>query len=162
MRIFAIACLAAAVSLAACATDDPDPGQTTQQSIVPREGQWFYADVTQISSTCGTTDNGVAGGFAILGASAAGFMVNDGDGQFGCSLSGNAFHCPNRAQALEDLRPDIDAVISAQATATGTFSSSTAGSGSQEATVNCTGSACAFAGHNWPCNYKVEFEIAAN
>lgn len=160
-RILAIACLAA--SLVACATDgedDPNPNQMAQQSVVPQEGQWYYADVTEISSTCGATDNGVAGGFAILGASAAGFTVNDGDGQFGCSLSGSSFHCPNRAQALEDLRPDVDALVTAQATATGTFASATSGSGSQEATVNCVGSACAFAG-TWPCTFKVSFQIRA-
>jgi len=129
---------------------------------VPQAGGWYYADVTQVSSTCTAGDDGVDGGFLILSPSLTGFTVDDGDTDpFNCTLSGGAFNCPNRASHIEDLRPTYDAVITAHATATGTFTSETRGSGSQSATVDCVGTACSAAG-NWPCQFKVNFQIAAN
>ena len=164
MRI-ALACLLA--SLTACATNDSnDSGPGTNQNmntlIVPAEGEWYYADVTPVSSTCIAGDDGIAGNFAITSPSASGFTVLDGETEpFNCSLSNNAFNCPNRAWYTEDLRPSVDAVLVAHASAQGTFSSSTRGTGTQEATVTCTGSACSAAG-TWPCGFKVSFEIRAN
>jgi hypothetical protein len=166
-----IACLVAAASIApltACVTnkdggDDNDDDYNDNMSalIVPVEGQWHYLDVTQISSNCSAGDDGTAGSFGITGASASGFTVIDGETDpFPCSLSGNTFNCPNRASSIEDLRPDVDAVITAHATAQGTFSSATRGSGTQEASVTCTGTACSAAG-TWPCQFKVSFQIGA-
>lgn len=161
----AIACLIATlVPLTACVTsegDDDNTNQNTNPLVVPVEGEWYYLDVTPISSNCSAGDDGTAGDFGITAASAAGFTVIDGSTDpFTCSLSGGAFNCPNRASAVEDLRPTYDAVLTAHATAQGTFSSATRGSGTQEATVTCTGSACSLYG-TWPCNFKVSFQIAA-
>jgi hypothetical protein len=154
----------ALIALTACATNDSDPptNQNMNTLIVPQEGTWHYADVTPISSNCAAGDDGIAGNFAIASPSAAGFTVIDGDTDpFNCALSGGSFNCPNRAWYTEDLRPQYDAVLVAHATAQGTFSSATRATGTQEATVTCTGSACALAG-SWPCNFKVSFEVRAN
>ncbi len=164
MKHITIACLVAA-SLTACVAshgdDTEDPGTDPDTAIVPREGNWYYLDVTRISSTCVAGDDGNAGDFAITSASLAGFTVIDGSTDpFGCNLSGTTFNCPNRAAYTEDLRPTYDAVLTAHATADGTFSSATRGSGSQGATVSCAGTACASYG-TWPCTFKVNFQIAA-
>lgn len=157
----------ALVALTACtasSNDDSDPPTNQNQNtlIVPQEGTWHYQEVTPISSNCAAGDDGSVGNFAIVSASAAGFTVIDGEADpFGCSLSGNSFNCPNRAWYIEDLRPDVDAVLTAHATAQGTFSSATRATGTQEATVTCTGSACSLAG-TWPCNFKVGFDVRAN
>jgi hypothetical protein len=164
MKLIVTTCLVA--SLTACVAnnhgdDTEDPGNDPGTTIVPREGDWYYVDVTKISSTCVAGDDGTAGEFAIASPSLAGFTVIDGDtAPFACSLSGKAFNCPNRAAYAEDLRPSYDAVLTAHATADGTFTSATRASGTQQATVSCAGSACA-AYVSWPCTFKVSFQIAA-
>jgi len=152
-------------ALTACAaTDDSEPptNQSSNTLIVPHAGEWHYAEVSPISSNCAVGDDGTVGNFVIASPSAAGFTVIDGESDpFNCALSQNSFNCPNRAWYTEDLRPDIDAVLTAHATAQGTFSSATRATGTQEATVTCTGSACSLAG-TWPCGFKVSFEVRAN
>ncbi|HSD86630.1 MAG TPA: hypothetical protein VLB44_03920, partial [Kofleriaceae bacterium] len=58
------------------------------------------------------------------------------------------------------LHPSFDAIITMHASASGTFSTDTRGSGRQTATVACTGSSCGQLG-TWPCNFKVDYQIAA-
>ena len=156
--------LASLVLVTACVQndDDNDPVPNPEASITPRTGEWYYADVTEVSSTCGADDNGVSGGFVIDTATATSFHVIPGDGTdpFSCSITGASFDCPERAAHEEDLRPAVDALLTARATAEGTFSSATRGTGTQEAKVTCAGTACSSIG-TFPCNYKVRFSIVA-
>ena len=141
--------------------DAPADGPPGNTSVVPRIGAWGYDDVTPVSSTCpSSVMQGGVGAFGIDTASSTSFHVvpNDGTASFACSLSGAAFDCPERATAMQDLRPALDAVYTARATARGTLASSTRGSGRQEATVTCAGTQCNVLG-TFPCTIKVDFVI---
>jgi hypothetical protein len=129
--------------------------------VTPKVGGWHYADVTPISNTCSSPQDGNAGDFAIDAATATAFHVVPGDATdpFSCSLAGAAFDCPDRYNEQDDLRPSIDAVLTVHATAEGTFSSSIRGTGTQEATITCTGTACSAIG-SFPCQFNVSFTIA--
>lgn len=147
---------------------DPDPGIDAgpgDPTISPRTGPWDYDETTPVSTTCPTSVNkGEAGAFAIVQATPTSFHVipNDGTDEFTCTLSGNRFACPDRAFHIEDLRPGFDAVLTARATANGTFSSTTRGTGRQDATVDCVGTSCAALGANtFPCQFAVDFVIKA-
>lgn len=164
--------LLACLVLSACSNGDnpssgddaPTPDASTQNGVTPELGPWGYDEVTPVSSTCpGTVMQGGTGAFAIDNASSTSFHVipNDGTAPFTCALSGAAFDCPERATAMQDLRPAVDAVFTARAIATGSFASSTQGSGRQEATVTCAGAQCAAAG-TFPCTVKVDFVIRAH
>ena len=54
---------------------------------------------------------------------------------------------------------DADSTLDFRAAAQGTFSSSTRGTGTQQATVTCTGPDCASLG-SFPCTFQVSFQIA--
>jgi hypothetical protein len=157
------------VMLAACAAnpgtgdDDDDDPPPPPADVVPSAGSWRYAEVTPVSSTCPAQVQGEFGNFVIDMTSAAGFRVvpADGTAAFSCTLADGAFDCPDRAAFSEDLRPQIDAAITARAVADGSFSSETAGTGQQRATVSCTGSQCA-ALATFPCNLTVDFAIRKN
>jgi hypothetical protein len=138
---------------------DPGPSPT---SVVPRTGTWYYADANQVQNNCGYQIDGTAGDFMIDDASATKFHVDPDDGTepFWCTLSNGSFVCPDRATQTEDLHPSFDAVITAHASATGTFSAVNRASGRQTATVNCAGSGCSALG-SWPCTFKVDYDIAA-
>ena len=162
-----ILCLA----LIACSSNNNDPGDdapepdasTSSGSVTPQAGGWFYDEVTPVSSTCPANISNGTGAFAIDNASSTSFRVVPGDGTqpFTCTLSGKAFDCPNRAAATEDYRPGFDAVVTVNAIANGTFSTSTHATGRQKATVTCTGTQCNATGASFPCTIEVNFVIRA-
>jgi hypothetical protein len=147
--------LAACTSNGTVADDDDD--------VVPATGAWSYAD-TPVSDTCpGDVKTEESGAFAIDQVSAAGFRIipNDGSDPFTCDLSGADFNCPDRVKDIEDLRPSVDAVITVHASATGSFSSDLAGTGSQNANATCAGNDCDIQGDVFPCSASVHFTIHA-
>lgn len=162
------------LALSACSNDTNGPNTNgddappidappSMTSVTPKIGAWGYDEVTPVSSTCpGNVQQGGVGTFAIDAASSTSFHVvpNDGTAPFTCTLTGSAFACPERATAMQDLRPAVDAVYTARAIATGTFASSVQGSGRQEATVTCAGAQCNVLG-TFPCTVKVDFVIRA-
>ena len=134
-----------------------DPGADVQ----PVAGAWSYSD-TPVSDTCpGDVKTEESGTFAIDSVTAAGFRIVPGDGTdpFACDLSGGDFNCPDRVKDVEDLRPSVDAVITVHASATGTFSSTAAGTGSQNANATCAGADCDIQGNVFPCSASVHFTI---
>ncbi|MBA3499230.1 MAG: hypothetical protein M4D80_38845 [Myxococcota bacterium] len=162
------------LALSACNTnnggdgDDAPPidgnNNPNPTPVTPRVGAWDYDSVTPVSNTCpGNLQNGGIGAFAIDQSSTSSFHVipNDGTAAFTCTLNGSAFDCPDRAAAMQDLRPQLDAVITMRAIARGTFSTSTRASGRQEATATCAGTQCNATGVTFPCMAKVDFVIQA-
>jgi hypothetical protein len=130
----------------------------------PAEGAWSYSDTVKSNTCPGDVDVQVAGAFAITNVTDSDFRIvpNDGTEPFSCDLlSDNRFNCPDRVKSVEDLRPDIDAVITIHASASGTFSSAESGSGSQNANASCEGSDCDAAGDVFPCSASVDFQISA-
>ena len=138
----------------------PGPGGTP---IQPVAGAWSYSD-TPVSDTCpGNVDTQEAGTFAIDQVAATGFRIvpNDGTDPFDCTLSGAGFDCPDRIKTVDDLHPDLDAVITVHGAVNGTFSSSGTGTGSQHANATCVGTDCNAAGNVFPCSASVTFTIHA-
>lgn len=182
-----IACLALALTTlsAACVAEggDPEPGgggggggsgsgsgsgsgNGGGGSVTPQEGRWYYDETTPVTSDCSTIINQAdAGDFGISQATAAGFRVipEDGTAPFDCTLSGSSFTCPERASSTQDYRTNgIDAVVTIDAEASGTFSAANRASGRQEAIVSCTGSQCATLGAGaLPCAFTVDFVVRA-
>jgi hypothetical protein len=140
--------------------DAPDAG-TTNPDVLPRAGAWYYEESTPVHNTCSQAVQGEDGSFGIDNVLAGSFHVipNDGTTPFTCSLTNGSFDCPDRAWETRDLRPSVDAVLTAHGTAAGTFSSTTRATGQQKATVTCTGTACASLG--LPCTFDVNFVIVA-
>jgi hypothetical protein len=133
-------------------------------NAVPRAGAWQYNEVTPVSNTCPSNTPTIENGaFVIDTVTATSFRIvpNDGTAPFTCSLSSTGFDCPNRGNAVEDLHPGLDAIVNAHAVANGSFSTSTHGTGRQEATVTCTGTQCNALGASFPCTIKVDFKIDA-
>ena len=146
--------------------DDAPPidGSTDNTPVTPRVGAWDYDSVTPISNTCpASLRDGGTGAFAIDASSSTSFHVipNDGTASFTCTLNGSAYDCPDRAAAVQDLRPGIDAVITMRATARGTFSSESRATGTQDATATCAGTQCSATGVTFPCMAKVDYVIRA-
>ena len=171
-----LACVTLALITAACITNtgtksdddvEVDAGSAGSDgggsgNFTPRAGGWQYNEVTPVSNTCPSNTPTIENGaFVIDQVTAAGFRVvpNDGSAPFACTLSNSRFDCPNRGSAMRDLHPGLDAIVNAQAKANGTFSSTTRGSGRQEATVTCTGTQCNALGGAFPCTIKVDFVI---
>ena len=164
----------AALALAACTTnnnppggdDMPPPPPPPPGGVAPAAGSWEYAEITPVSSNCPqAATQGENGAFLIDQVAAASFRIvpNDGTDPFTCSLaSGGGFGCPNRLAEVVDERPALDAVFTIHATADGTFQSSTHGTGRQDANVDCAGTGCALTGATFPCQFTVDFVIAAN
>jgi len=164
----------AALALAACTTnnnppggdDMPPPPPPPPGGVAPEAGSWEYAEITPVSSNCPqAATQGENGAFLIDQVAAASFRIvpNDGTDPFTCSLaSGGGFGCPNRLAEVVDERPALDAVFTIHATADGTFQSSTHGTGRQDANVDCAGTGCALTGATFPCQFTVDFVIAAN
>lgn len=150
---------------------DPDASTMTPHdapqtsSVAPRAGAWQYSD-TPVSNTCPpNTPLGEAGTFIIDQLTPTSFRIVPGDGTaaFPCSYDATGFSCPDRLSHVEDLRPSLDALIMVHAVASGSFSSSTAGTGNQTATATCSGSQCNVLGANaFPCMAKVSFVITAS
>jgi hypothetical protein len=143
--------------------DEPpiDGSNNNNTPVTPRVGAWDYDSVTPVSNTCpGNLQNGGIGAFAIDQSSTSSFHVipNDGTAAFTCTLNGSAYDCPDRAAAVQDLRPQIDA-DHVRAIARGTFSTSTRATGRQEATATCAGHAVQRDRRDFPCMVKVDFVI---
>ena len=153
--------------LSACSDGSKDPNQNPPTDgpdntpITPQTGAWSYSEVTPVSSTCARSVSNGTGAFAIDQASSSSFHIvpNDGTAPFTCTLNGKAFDCPDRAAAMEDLRPGIDAVVTVRATAKGNFTTASQATGRQEANVTCVGTACGALGA--PCKQIVDFTIRA-
>jgi hypothetical protein len=131
--------------------------------VAPKVGSWSYEQVTFVRNTCNSSlDPGEGGNFAIDQSSLTSFHVlpNDGNMAFTCSLDTGAFDCPNRIAQVMDYRPSVDAVATIHVDASGSFSSASHATGSQDATVDCTGSACAAYGP-FPCTFTQDFSIQA-
>ena len=166
MRSIAFATLA----LAACTTNNNPPGGDDAPppppgGAVPRAGLWGYTEVTPVSSNCPqAATRGEDGNFVIDQLVATSFRIVPADGTdpFTCSLASNGgFDCPDRLAETIDERPSADAVFTIRATAQGTFLSSTLGKGGQDAVVTCAGGDCALTGATFPCQFSVDFDIAA-
>lgn len=148
-------------------TNHPDGGSGSGSgngtAYVPKIGPWSYSQVTLVSTTCSqNVNNGEAGNFGIDSASSSSFHVlpNDGNMDFSCSLANSAFDCPNRIAQVYDYRPSFDAVVTIHVDANGTFTSSTRASGTQDATVDCSGAGCSAYGP-FPCDFTQDFVIQA-
>ena len=131
--------------------------------VTPHVGTWHYAQVTLVTNTCNSrVQTGESGDFVIDTAQPTSFhvMPNDGGDNFTCSLSGGSFDCPNRAAGTIDYRPSIDAVATYHVDADGDFSDAAHATGSQHATVDCTGSQCSLGG-TFPCTFSQDFAITA-
>ena len=158
--------LALALALAACTSNEsaddappPPPGDVT-----PVAGTWGYQEITKVSSNCPNDLSRFEGGnFLVDQVGGASFRIVPGDGTnpFSCSLGDASFDCPQRLADTIDERPGADAVFTIQATADGRFSDSRHGSGRQDATVDCSGTACSLAGVPFPCTFSVDFVIVA-
>jgi hypothetical protein len=164
MSRITLALVLAATGCAAQTTQAGNVDGGTGADVTPKVGAWHYGEVTPLSSTCSTTIQQAdqPGDFAIDQASATTFHVipDDSTAPFTCTLSNGAFNCPDRAAFSHDYHPDADAIVTAHATASGTFSTSTQATGRQDATVDCTGTACAALG-TLPCSLSVHFAISA-
>jgi len=144
--------------------DDAPTDASTSGSVTPQVGAWEYDEVTPVTSTCPSSiQQGGTGAFAVDRSSTTSFHVvpNDGTAPFTCTLNGSAFDCPDRATNMQDLRPAVDAVFTARATAHGTFSSATRATGRQEGTITCVGTQCNASGASFPCSIKVDFSTRA-
>ena len=102
-----------------------------------------------------------AGPRLLLGGASFRIVPGDGTNPFSCSLGDASFDCPQRLADTIDERPGADAVFTVQATADGRSSDSRHGSGRQDATVDCSGTACSLAGVPFPCTFSVDFVIVA-
>lgn len=145
----------------AAGTRGSDGGPTGNAS--PRAGAWQYNEVTPVSSTCPTNTPTIENGTFVIDQVQPGsfhIIPDDGTDPFTCTLASGSFDCPDRGTATEDLRPGLDALVLAHATANGSFSADVHGSGRQEATVTCTGTQCS-ALASFPCTIKVDFKIDA-
>jgi hypothetical protein len=125
---------------------------------------WNYSGLTLVQNDCNQRlTQGEGGDFLIDAASTTSIHVNPNDGgdPFSCSLSQGAFDCPNRVAQTDDERPSIDAVFTVHVDVNGTFDAATHGTGTQQATVDCTGSQCNLAGTAFPCHFEQDFVITA-
>jgi hypothetical protein len=144
-------------------TGSGSTGGGSSGNVAPRLGGWHYTGVTVVSNTCNSNVNrGEAGNFAVDQGTATSFRIvpNDGTAPFTCTLSKGAFTCPDRVSFVQDNRPSIDAVVTIHVTAEGAFPDATHGTGSQDGTVNCVGTACSVLGP-WPCTFTQGFAIRA-
>ena len=151
----------ALVLLIGCTNNATTPGGGA--TVAPKVGTWSYSEVTLVHNTCNpNVNNGEAGNFAIDQSSLTSFHVlpNDGNMAFTCTLDSGSFDCPNRIAQVYDYRPSVDAVATIHVDANGTFSSATSATGSQDATVDCAGSACSAYGP-FPCTFSQDFAIQA-
>jgi len=138
-------------------------GSGSSGNVAPKLGGWHYTGVTVVSNTCNPNINqGEAGNFGIEQGTATSFRIlpNVGTAPFTCTLSKGAFTCPNRVSFVQDNRPSIDAVVTIHVTADGTFSDATHGTGSQDGTIDCVGTACSALGP-LPCTFRQDFAIRA-
>ena len=138
-------------------------GGGSSGNAAPLIGGWHYTGVTLVTNSCtSNVDRGQVGDFAIDQVTATNFRIrpNDGTAPFTCTLGKGAFTCPNRASLVQDYRPGVDAVVTVHVAADGTFSDATHGTGSQDGTVDCVGTACAALGR-LPCTFTQDFAIRA-
>ncbi|MBN2496471.1 MAG: hypothetical protein JXR96_17895 [Deltaproteobacteria bacterium] len=135
----------------------------------PASGLWEYDEYAASTNNCNSDDlisNG-DGTFQLDNHGDGTFTITPSDGTdpFDCTIDGSSFTCPERAMVEYDLHDDgYDALITAVAVVTGTFSDDTHASGQQAATADCTGTACALAEAylqtTFPCTFTIDFSAA--
>jgi hypothetical protein len=145
---------------------DPDEAQLgtveSDITILPAAGTWTYGPLIPLATTCNAPGiaEGESGPFRLDGVTTTAFRVtpNDGTAPFSCSYSEGQFSCPNRAIAVVDLRPSLDAKFTVKVTATGVMSDSRHAKGKQDALVTCVGTKCNLFGP-MPCGFVDTFEV---
>ena len=131
--------------------------------VEPRTGTWLFTNDEVKTNTCKVDI--AAGDFALINNGDGTFTVDpeDGTDPFKCVLDGDAFDCPQRLQGTIS-EPGVDAVISFNVRAAGTFDSETYALGTQTGVGTCTGSACPVAstvlGIPFPCETTATFSAS--
>jgi hypothetical protein len=135
-------------------------------SVQPLSGTWTYGEFSASTNTCNSdqlVSNG-AGDFKLVNNNDGSITIDpqDGTASFNCTLSGSSFNCPARGWKSMNI---AGSSLSTQVTASGTFSDSKNATGSQSATVSCTGAACAAAVAflnitGFPCTFNVNFKAS--
>jgi hypothetical protein len=159
-RLVLVGFLVACNASSSMSSMPPNPDGPTAVDVTPATGMWQYGEFTPVSNTCGSAISTFEdGNFAIDSASSASFHIvpRDGTAPFTCALSHGGFDCRNRADRMVSKRPAVDAVITVHATASGSFSTPTAGTGQQHVDLSCTGTQCTLA--PFPCAFTVDFSI---
>jgi hypothetical protein len=165
MRYLILITFAIGTASALTACDDDGDGVT----IDPVSGTWEFSGDEPDNDSCDVEGNTLGdpdGDFEIANHGDGTFTVtpDDDTGPFDCTLSGASFDCPDRYFDEVDADP-LDATVTIEASASGTFSSSTEASGVQEATISCDGPACStiegLAGISFPCDYTQTFTASA-
>lgn len=135
-----------------------------EPEISPATGTWVFVNGEQLVNTCTSDMIDVSSGdFTLLNNGDGTFTIDpeDGSDAFLCTLEGDgAYTCPMRLQESNKI-DGLDATIEVRVSATGTFSSATATKGQQDATVDCTGTACPLAAAaamvTFPCQISVAY-----
>lgn len=138
-----------------------------EPEISPASGTWVFVNGEQLMNTCTSDMLDVSSGdFTLLNNDDGTFTIDpeDGSDAFVCTLDGDgAYTCPKRLQESNKI-DGIDATLEIRVSATGTFSSATATRGQQDATVDCTGTACplaeAAAMITFPCQISVAYSAS--
>jgi hypothetical protein len=150
-----------ASSSGAASSSSSSSSSTGGSSSVPASGVWFYDQVERTADTCHAPQiKDPSGDFTIQDGAGGSFVITPGDGTdpFTCTASGGKFTCPNRAAQKTNVGT---AVISGQATASGTVVSDAKLNGSQDLQVTCAGSDCsavaAQLGTSFPCTISITF-----
>ena len=135
--------------------------------VEPAIGLWKYDEFDASTNTCksdAVTGNG-DGSFMLSKNADGSIQIHPGDGSdaFKCTLTGNAFDCPERGGISEDLRSTgVDAKLTGKVVAKGTFEDAKSMKGQQIATFTCEGSACMIAAMalktTFPCTVTIDFE----
>lgn len=141
-----------------CGDDD---GGTTD--IQPTTGLWDFNAGDIFDDDCEFTDPPAdPDGVFSLTNNGDGTLSIDTDGAepFECTLNGADFTCPSRLQE-EISETGVDAVVTVNVNAQGTFDSNEAASGYQTAEFTCTGADCtdveAQYNVSFPCSYSQYF-----
>jgi hypothetical protein len=145
----------------ACGGDD---------DVQPRDGTWSYVGSAAVNDTCMldqlTVDN--PGTFKLTNNGDGTFTVDDSQNVFDCTIDGSSFNCPSRLHDEHDIGSalSLEAIVSYNVSATGSFSSETAMSGRQQIVVTCAGADCAtfetVAGVTTPCGWAQDFTASTN
>jgi hypothetical protein len=164
MRYLFIVVFAICAALALTACDEDGDGE-----IDPVSGEWDFTGEPPDNDSCDVEGNDLGdpdGIFEIVNHGDGTFTVTPDDvsDPFDCTLSGASFDCPDRYYDEVEV-PTMDAVVTIDSSASGTFSSSTEASGVQDATITCDGADCAaveaYAGISFPCDYSQAFTAEA-
>ncbi len=150
-------------------SDDDDDDNGGGGTIEPASGEWEFDGDPSDNEACSVeeSDLGDPDGVFTIANNGDGTLTvtpDDGTDPFDCDLNGAKFDCPDRYSDEIDIDL-VEATITIKATASGTFSSNTEMSGTQDATISCAGSGCstveAYAGVTFPCDASQTFTATA-